>query len=137
MRREAFFITTARGGIHDEAALVAALREKQIAGAGVDVWDVEPPPPNHPLLAMDNVIATPHTGGTTIESRIQAAEGAAHKIMAALDGHKPPSLLNPDAWPRYCERFADIMGFAPPAAHDPRGNATTTQDGAARRETTP
>jgi D-3-phosphoglycerate dehydrogenase len=79
----------------------------------VDVWDVEPPPPDHPLLTMDNVIATPHTGGTTIESRVQAAEGAAHKIMATLDGHKPPGLLNPDAWPRYCERFAGIMGFAP------------------------
>lgn len=133
MRQDAYFITTARGGIHDEAALVAALREKRIAGAGVDVWDVEPPPPDHPLLAMPNVIATPHTGGTTIESRIQAAEGAAHKIVAALDGERPSRLLNPEAWPRYCERFSSLMGFAP---HDhQRGIAAITQDGAARRET--
>lgn len=132
MRRDAFFITTARGGIHDEAALVAALQQSRIAGAGVDVWDVEPPSPDHPLLALDNVIATPHTGGTTLESRIQAAEGAARKIIAALDGGQPPRLLNPEAWPRYCERFANIMGFAP---HDPGGKAATTQDGAARRET--
>jgi D-3-phosphoglycerate dehydrogenase len=131
MRRDAFFITTARGGIHDEAALINALQEKRIAGAGVDVWDVEPPRPDHPLLAMDNVIATPHTGGTTVESRIQAAEGAAQKIITILDGGQPPRLLNPEAWPRYCERFSNIMGFAP---HDQRGPAATTKEGAPRRE---
>jgi D-3-phosphoglycerate dehydrogenase len=113
MRRQAYFITTARGGIHDEAALVAALAEKRIAGAGVDVWDIEPPPPDHPLLAFDNVIATPHTGGTTLESRIQAAEGAAQKIVDTLAGARPPRLLNPEAWPRYCERFESIMGHRP------------------------
>ena len=134
MRPHAYFITAARGGIHDEAALVAALADKRIAGAGVDVWDVEPPPPDHPLLAMDNVIATPHTGGATLESRIQAAEAAAHKIIDTLAGARPPRLLNPEAWPRYCERFEAILGFPPDAA---RGTAATTQDGAVRRIATP
>ena len=55
MKKGAIFITTARGGIHDEAALVQALRSGHLAGAGVDVWDREPPPLDHPLLAMDNV----------------------------------------------------------------------------------
>ena len=113
MRPHALFLTAARGGIHDEAALLEALTAGRIAGAGIDVWDVEPPPPDHPLLALDNVIATPHTGGTTIESRIGASEGAAQKILDAFDGHRPPRILNPEAWPRYCERFERVLGFRP------------------------
>jgi D-3-phosphoglycerate dehydrogenase len=56
MQPHAYFITTARGFIHDEAALVEALRERRIAGAGIDVWSKEPPPPDHPLLQFDNVL---------------------------------------------------------------------------------
>ncbi len=59
MQPHAFFITTARGFIHDEVALAEALRAKQIAGAGLDVWAKEPPPADHPLLQFDNVIASP------------------------------------------------------------------------------
>ena len=69
MQPHAFFITTARGFIHDEAALFDALRDKRIAGAGLDVWDKEPPPPEHPLLQFDNVLASPHTAGVTKEAR--------------------------------------------------------------------
>src|SRR4029077_3478565 len=69
MRPHAFFITTARGFIHDEAALLEAMREKRIAGAGLDVWSKEPPPPEHPLLQFDNVLASPHTAGVTKEAR--------------------------------------------------------------------
>jgi D-3-phosphoglycerate dehydrogenase len=113
MPAHAYFITAARGGIHDEAALVDALRGKRIAGAGIDVWDVEPPAPEHPLLQFDNVIATPHTGGATIESRIQASEGAARQILDVFDGKRPPRLLNPEAWPAYCNRFERAFGFRP------------------------
>ena len=65
MQPHAYFITTARGFIHDEDALLEALRDKRIAGAGLDVWSKEPPPPDHPLLQFDNVMASPHTAGVT------------------------------------------------------------------------
>jgi D-3-phosphoglycerate dehydrogenase len=113
MQKHAYFVTAARGGIHDEAALIEALREKRIAGAGVDVWDVEPPLPDHPLLEMDNVIATPHIGGATIESRIQAAQAAARQILEVFEGRRPPRLLNPQAWPLFCTRFEREFGFRP------------------------
>src|SRR3977135_987504 len=67
MQPHAYFITTARGFIHDEAALVGALRSKLIAGAGLYVWSKEPPPPDHPLLQFDNVLASPHTAGRARE----------------------------------------------------------------------
>ena len=113
MQKHAYFITAARGGIHDETALAEALIQKRIAGAGVDVWDVEPPPPGHPLLLLDTVVATPHIGGATVESRVEAAEGAARQILDALDGKRPPRLLNPEAWPAFCARFERIFGFRP------------------------
>src|SRR6195952_4850875 len=69
MQPHAYFITTARGFIHDDAALFDALRDKKIAGAGLDVWAKEPPPPDHPLLQFDNVLASPHTAGVTREAR--------------------------------------------------------------------
>src|SRR5262249_44669217 len=68
MKPTAFFINTARGGIHKEDDLVAALAAKRIAGAGVDVFLKEPPPPDHPLLAFANVIASPHIAGVTHEA---------------------------------------------------------------------
>ena len=69
MKPGAIFVTTARGNIHDEPALHAALASGHIAAAGLDVWEQEPPPPSHPLLNMDNVIVTQHTAGVTHESR--------------------------------------------------------------------
>jgi D-3-phosphoglycerate dehydrogenase len=114
MQKHAYFITTARGGIHDEAALAEALAARQIAGAGLDVWDKEPPPHTHPLLAFDNVVVSPHTAGVTVESRNNIARIAAEQMLDILDGKRPPRLLNPEVWPRYCERFARILGFSPP-----------------------
>src|SRR5882762_3823708 len=69
MQPHVYFITTARRFIHDEAALTEALRNKRIAGAGLDVWAKEAPPPDHPLLQVDNVLASPHTAGVTKEAR--------------------------------------------------------------------
>jgi D-3-phosphoglycerate dehydrogenase / 2-oxoglutarate reductase len=106
MKRGAYFVTAARGGIHDERALFNALNDGHLAGAGVDVWDVEPPQPDHPLLALAQVIGTPHIGGATVESRQEAAESAANQIMDARRGVRPANLLNPQAWPHYLERLA-------------------------------
>ncbi len=110
MKPGAYFINTARGGIHDESALLRALQAGQLAGAGIDVWDVEPPPCDHPLLQRDDVLATPHIAGATVESREQAAIGAAEQILTLLRGHRPPRLLNPAAWPAFCERYRARFG---------------------------
>src|SRR6266566_1942910 len=113
MQPHAFFITTARGFIHDEAALLQALRGKLIAGAGLDVWSKEPPPPEHPLLQFDNVLASPHTAGVTKEARENMGRIAAEQILDALDGNRPPRLINPEAWPAYATRFEQAFEVAP------------------------
>jgi D-3-phosphoglycerate dehydrogenase len=113
MQPHAYFITTARGGIHDEAALADALAARQIAGAGLDVWEDEPPPPDHPLLGFDNVLLSPHSAGITRQSRHNIAKIAAEQMLDILDGKKPPRLLNPEVWDAYTDRFAQILGFRP------------------------
>ena len=99
MKPGAFFITTARGGIHDEAALHAALVSGHLAGAGLDVWDVEPPAAEHPLLALDQVLATAHTAGVTRQARVAMATMAAQQIIGLARAEKPPRLVNPAVWP--------------------------------------
>jgi D-3-phosphoglycerate dehydrogenase len=113
MQPHAYLITTARGFIHDEAALLEALRRKQIAGAGLDVWSKEPPPRDHPLLQLDNVLVSPHTAGVTREARANMGRIAAEQVLTALDGKRPPRIVNPDAWPAYARRFERTFGFAP------------------------
>jgi D-3-phosphoglycerate dehydrogenase len=110
MRPDAYFVTTARGFIHDEAALAEALAAKRIAGAGLDVWEAEPPPHDHPLLRFDNVLVSPHTAGATEESRENMARFAAEQVLDILDGQRPPRLVNPEVWPAYRERFQRILG---------------------------
>src|SRR6202790_2497067 len=113
MQPHAYFITTARGFIHDDAALLEALRNKAIAAAGLDVWAKEPPPPDHPLLQFDNVLASPHTAGVTREARKNMGRIAAEQMLDALDGKRPPRLINPEVWPDYARRFERTFGFAP------------------------
>jgi D-3-phosphoglycerate dehydrogenase len=113
MKPTAYFINTARGLIHQEDALLAALKTGQIAGAGIDVFDIEPPPPDHPLLQLDNVIATPHIAGATAEATYAMSKAAAEQWIALLRGHVPPRLANPEAWPRFSDRFEAIIGFRP------------------------
>jgi D-3-phosphoglycerate dehydrogenase len=113
MQPHAYFITTARGFIHDEAALLEALRNKKIAGAGLDVWSKEPPPPDHPLLQFDNVLASPHTAGVTREARANMGRIAAEQVLDALDGKRPPRIVNPEVWPEYAKRFERAFGFEP------------------------
>ena len=113
MKPNAYFVTTARGFIHDEEALYDALKQKRIAGAGLDVWDKEPPPPDHPLLQFDNVLASPHTAGVTREARVNMGRIAAEQMLATLDGKRPPRIINPEVWPDYAKRFERTFGFVP------------------------
>lgn len=110
MKRGATLVTTARGGIVDEAALFAALTSGHLSGAGVDVWDREPPPIDHPLLTLDTVIATYHTAGVTIEARRNMAAQAAEQVVGLLAGGRPSRLVNPEAWAAYRARFEAILG---------------------------
>jgi D-3-phosphoglycerate dehydrogenase len=113
MQQHAYFITTARGFIHDEGALAEALRAKRIAGAGLDVWAKEPPPPDHPLLQFDNVIASPHTAGVTREARANMGRFAAEQLIQTFDGKRPPRIVNPEVWPAYAKRFERAFGLRP------------------------
>jgi D-3-phosphoglycerate dehydrogenase len=113
MQPGSYLITTARGGVVDEDALAVALKSGHLAGAGVDVWNEEPPPVSHPLLALDNVIATHHTAGITHDSRDNMSNWNAQQVVGILRGERPPRLVNPDAWPRFARRFEKIFGVAP------------------------
>ena len=113
MQKHAYFITAARGFITDEKALEEALRNKQIAGAGLDVFSKEPPAMDHPLLQFDNVIASPHTAGVTKEARAKMGKFAAEQLILTLDGKKPPRMVNPEVWPAYARRFERTFGIRP------------------------
>lgn len=113
MKPNAYFINTARGKIHNEAALLDAVTSGRIAGAGIDVFDVEPPPPDHPLLHLDNVMATPHIAGGTVETMHDMSKAAAEQWIALLRGQVPPRLVNPEVWDAYSNRFEQIIGFRP------------------------
>ena len=86
MKTGAVLVNTARGGIVDEAALVQALREGRLAGAGLDVLDPEPPPPDHPLLGMDNVLVTPHVSWESEEAKQELVVGAFGQLADVLRG---------------------------------------------------
>jgi D-3-phosphoglycerate dehydrogenase len=113
MKPTAFFITTARGGIHKEDDLAEALKEGRLAGAGLDVWLQEPPALDHPLLFLDNVFATPHNAGMTFEACYQMSKSAAEQWLDIFAGRVPPRLVNPQAWPLFSERFEQLLGFRP------------------------
>jgi glyoxylate reductase len=97
MKPTAFLVNVARGPVVDEAALVEALGAKRIAGAGLDVFEEEPK--LHPgLLGLENLALTPHIGSASGATRRRMATRAAENCIAALEGHRPPDLVNPDAW---------------------------------------
>ena len=98
MKRSAVLVNIARGGVVDDAALVAALREGRIAAAGLDVYENEPA--LHPgFLELENVVLTPHIASSTRGTRIAMAQLATDNARAALAGEVPPSLLNPEVLP--------------------------------------
>lgn len=104
MKRSAFLINTSRGGVIDQPALVAALGEGRIAGAGLDVTDPEPPLADDPLLALPNVILTPHVAWYSEESREHVTVEAAREVVRILRGERPRSPVDPDVAPRSATR---------------------------------
>lgn len=100
MKSSAYLINAGRGNVVDEAALVNALRERQIAGASLDVFETEPPPPTNPLFALENVIVTPHSASLTFESMDRMALHAAQGIHAVLSGQRPQWPVNEPVNPR-------------------------------------
>jgi len=81
MKRSAVLINTSRGGVVDEAALAQALRDGVIAGAGVDVYETEPPPADHPLRSLPNCVCTPHLAASTEEAQTRAAGDIARAFV--------------------------------------------------------
>src|SRR5262245_3000670 len=97
VKPSAILVNVARGPVVDEAALVAALRERRLAGAGLDVFEEEPRV--HPgILDLDQVVLTPHIGSASRATRLAMATRAAENCLAALRGERPPNLVNPEAW---------------------------------------
>lgn len=115
MKPGAFFINNARGGIHDEDDLAKALVEGKLAGAGLDVFEEEPPHIENPLLKLDNVVVSPHIAGVTFQGYRTNAAAAATQWITIFEGKKPPRLCNPDVWPKYVERYERIFHEQPSA----------------------
>lgn len=100
MKKTAILVNTARGPIVDPDALYQALASGGIAGAGLDVFEVEPISADHPLLTLDNIIVAPHIASASVETRTKMALMAAENLLTALAGRRPPNLVNPDVWER-------------------------------------
>jgi glyoxylate reductase len=95
MKTTAYLINTSRGSVIDEAALTQALATKKIAGAGLDVYEYEPQV-TAALLAMPNVVLTPHLGSAVLELREGMAHVVVDNVIAVIEGRRPPNLINPE-----------------------------------------
>jgi len=96
MKKNSFLINTARGEVIDQQSLYQALKNKRIAGAGLDVFQQEPIPLNDPILKLQNVILTPHIGSGTVETRLSMSLMAVNDVMRVLEGKMPIHLINKD-----------------------------------------
>ena len=94
MKKSAIFINTSRGGIVDQAALCAALKNREIFGAGLDVFEKEPISFKDPILMLDNIVITPHLGSASTKARAGMSELAARNLIDALSGRIPKALVN-------------------------------------------
>jgi D-3-phosphoglycerate dehydrogenase / 2-oxoglutarate reductase len=108
MKSKAVIVNVARGPIIDDDALVAALRDRRIGGAALDVFAAQPLPPDHPYFGFDNVVVTPHMAGITEESMMRMGRGAAVEALRVLAGELPFNLRNPEVVERYRQRFPAV-----------------------------
>ncbi len=109
MKPTAVLVNVARGPVVDQAALVAALRERRIGGAGLDVFEQQPLAPGDPLFELDNVVLTPHLAGLSVESTRRMSVIAAEDALRILAGDKPVNFFNPEVWPAAQKRRAGIQ----------------------------
>ncbi|MGB2826611.1 MAG: NAD(P)-dependent oxidoreductase, partial [Dehalococcoidales bacterium] len=100
MKPSAYFMNTSRGPVVDEAALIKALQEKWIAGAGIDVFEQEPVDPDNPLLKMDNVVVTPHNAGWSDAAGQRARLWVGQETVRVLSGKWPNNWVNKDVKPK-------------------------------------
>ncbi|HET6790440.1 MAG TPA: D-glycerate dehydrogenase [Actinomycetota bacterium] len=114
MKPTAFFVNTARGRIVDEPALIEALRNGKIAGAGLDVYWQEPPvgepAPSPELFAFPNVILTPHIGSATVEARERMSLAVVDNLRAMIEGRRPPGVVNPEIYGEEVSERPDRLG---------------------------
>jgi len=97
MKPTAILVNTSRGQVADQKALYEALKSRQIFAAAIDVTEIEPIPPENPLLTLDNLIITPHIASASFTTRTRMATMAATNLIAGLHGQIPPSCVNPEA----------------------------------------
>jgi phosphoglycerate dehydrogenase-like enzyme len=100
MKPGAVFINTARGGLVDQEALLDALEDGHLFGAGLDVTSPEPLPADHPLLTRDDVVVTPHVASATADGKARIFRVAFEQAMAVVEGRRPEHLVNPEVWER-------------------------------------
>lgn len=99
MKPGSYLVNCARGPLVDETALLKALETGHLAGAALDVFEKEPPPPDHPLLRREDVVATPHIGSATAAGKDRMWREAIAQALQVLQGQRPQNLVNPDVWP--------------------------------------
>lgn len=99
MKPGSFLINVSRGPVVDEAALIRALQDGHLAGAGLDVFDPEPPRPDNPLLRMTNVVVTPHVASNTDKGYQKMSQSVVDQVLQVLAGQRPSFLIDPAAWP--------------------------------------
>ncbi len=107
MKPGSYLINTSRGPVVDETALVQALTQGHLAGAGLDVFDPEPPAPDHPLFRLTNVVVTPHIASFTDMGFHGMATGVVEQILQVFHGERPAYLVNPAAWPGRVEQHSE------------------------------
>ena len=98
MKPGSILINTARGGLIDLAAVERALEDDHLFGVGLDVTDPEPLPPDHPMLARDDVVVTPHVAAGTSGAKRRIFTTAFDQVIDVLNGKRPPHLVNPEVW---------------------------------------